>query len=75
MSKIFGIAKPRNWEANLATALAADILLFVDEWMTQSAVTMAPVVYLLISIILLCDFMKSLRDEIQIIRFFKIGTY
>ena len=75
MRKIFGLAKPRNWEASLATALAAAFFMIFGVWMTQSAVKMAPAVLLLISTILLYDFMKSPRDEIQIIRFSKIGTY
>jgi len=75
MRKIFGLAKPRNWEASLATALAAAFFMIFGEWMTQGAVKMAPAVLLLISTILLCSFMKTTRDEIRIIRFFKIGTY
>jgi ABC-type multidrug transport system permease subunit len=75
MRKIFGLAKPRNWEASLATALAAAFVIIFGEWMTQGAVKMAPAVLLLISSILLCGLMKSKRDEIRIIRFFQIGTY
>jgi ABC-type multidrug transport system permease subunit len=75
MRKVFGLAKPRNWEASLATALAAAFFMFFGEWMAQGAVKMAPAVLLLISSILLCGLMKSKRDEIRIIRFFQIGTY
>ena len=75
MRKIFGLAKPRNWEASLATALAAAFVIIFGEWMTQGAINMAPAVLLLISTILLCSLMKSKPDEIRIIRFFGIGTY
>ena len=75
MRKIFGLAKPRNWEASLATALAAAFFMIFGEWMTQGTVRMAPAVLLLISTILLCCLMKSKQDVIRIIRFFKIGTY
>jgi len=75
MRKIFGLAKPRNWEASLANALAAAFFMIFGVWMTLSAVKMAPAVLLLISTILLCGLMKSKRDEIRIIRLFKFGTY
>ena len=75
MRKIFGLAKPRNWEASLATALAAAFFMIFGEWMTQGAVKMSLTTLLLISTILLCCLMKSERDEIRIIRFFEIGTY
>ena len=75
MRKIFGLARPRNWEANLATALAAAFFMFFGEWMTQGAEKMALALVLLIFTILLCDLMKSKRGEIRIIRFFNIGTY
>jgi hypothetical protein len=44
MRKIFGLAKPRNWEASLATALAAAFFMIFGEWMTQGAAKMAPAV-------------------------------